>query len=159
MINEQSPYEYRQAILNEKGEFIWNELRDKAAALLAQGYQKTYVADQVGVSRKTIYNWLEQDDFQLAIDELSLMLGIASKAYRLRLMNQALQQFIDQNGTIDISGFTLLDLLKEARMQTEGVKLGIVSELAPLIEEEASVDRRRQERSGRLLEVETKDTE
>ena len=159
MINEQSPYEYRQAILNEKGEFIWNEKRDKAAALLAQGYPKTHVAREVGVDRTTIYRWMDEDDFQLAIDELSLMLGIASKAYRLRLMNQALQQFIDKNGEIDISGFTLLDLLKEARMQTEGVKLGIVSELAPLIEEEASVDRQRQARSGRLLEVETKDTE
>ena len=152
-------YQYRQALYNKKGEFIWNDMRGEAAALLAQGYQKSYIATEVGVSKKTIYTWLKEPEFEEEVDRLSLMLGVASKAFRLRLINQAIRKFKGENGELDVGDDSLLAYLKEARMQSEGVKLGIVTELATLIEEDTPLDRHRQERSDRLLEVEAKDTD
>jgi hypothetical protein len=147
------------ALYNDKGEFIWTEQRDRAAILLALGHNKAYVAKQVGISDRTVFNWLKEPQFEKEVDDLSLIMGSASKAYRARFINQAILQFKDKEGKLDLEGTTLLDWLKEARMNAEGVKLGIVSELASIVEEKPSMDRSRQDRSISLLEVETEEAE
>lgn len=156
---ERNPYEYRMSITDDKGRFIWNDLRSEVATMLAQGYEKTYIAEQVGISRITIYTWLKYPEFEEEVDRLSLMLGAASKAYRLRLINKAIRQFEEENGKLELNGSTLLDYLKEARMQAEGVRLGIISELATIIEEDASLTGDGPTRNTKLLEVEAKDPE
>ena len=118
------------------GEFDWTHQRGRAAVLLAQGYTNAEVArdEDVNVNRSTIGRWRKHEEFEAEVDRLSLMYGLASKPARLRLIQQAARQFIDEEGNIDVSGFTLLDLLKEARMQMEGVQIGILSELAAINE-------------------------
>jgi hypothetical protein len=59
--------------------------RTKAALALAEGQSQQTVAEAIGVCRKTICNWLCVREFGAEIDRLSIMIGIASRAERLRV--------------------------------------------------------------------------
>jgi transposase-like protein len=109
--------------------FGWDDQRDKAAVLLAQGYNNSQTAREVGVNKSTIGRWLDNKEFEKAVDELSVTYGLASKAHRLRLLNQAIRQKTEEDGRLELAGVTFLDLIKEARMQTEGIKLGLLNTL------------------------------
>jgi len=119
------------SLVDKDGNLIWTHQMGKAAVLLAQGYTNAEVArdEEVDVNRSTITRWRRYEEFEAEVDRLSLMYGLASKPARMRLIQQAARQFIDNEGKIDVSGFNLLDLLKEARMQMEGVQIGILNEL------------------------------
>ena len=114
--------------------FEWTDERDQAAIMLAQGYQNNEVAEAVGVHPSTIGRWKRNDIFAKEVDDLTMMYGVANKLHRIRLLNQAINQKIDKDGKIDLDGVTFLDLIKEARMQTEGIRLGILDKIAALDE-------------------------
>jgi len=126
---------------------IWDETRSKAAGLLALGYPKTYVADEVGVSRNTIYAWLDDPEFAEEVDRLSLMTGVANRAERLRVAMRVIRSRINEDG-IPQSEKDVLEWLKFAQSETHGARLDF-GKLAELLAGEHSaqqgdVDQQRQ---------------
>ena len=111
--------------------FKWNAKKSLAARLLGEGYTYAETAAEVGVTDRTIYAWKQIVEFDMEVDRCSMIYGLASKSERNRLLMKGARQFI-KDGKIDTGKDTLLDYIKEARMNTDGVKLDIVSELASL---------------------------
>jgi len=139
--------------------FEWDKQRSDAAVLLAQGYNNSETARQVGCNRSTIGRWLKEDEFAKTVDEMSLMYGGASKAYRIRMLNQALRQKIDEEDKIDLTGVSFLDLIKEMRMQTEGIRIGILDKLIAADEKAGPVAGSGSEGSRSLPEPKPEETE
>jgi transcriptional regulator with XRE-family HTH domain len=129
--------------------------------MLAQGYMKMEICEECGIDPSTLRRWEHIDAFMEEVDRLSLIRGIASKANRLRLLNQAIRQKVNsETGEIDLANVSFLDLLKEARMQTEGVRLDILNTLIPAFTEKTgSVAGGGSDRSIKILEAEAKETE
>lgn len=114
--------------------FEWNEKRDLAALLLSQGFTQLQVAEKTGISQRTIRRWEADTEFSAEVDRLSLMVDIAGRAQRLRLAMRAVRQKIGDGGKLETDK-DLLDWLKFAQSETDGVKL----DLAALFEAQASV--------------------
>lgn len=121
--------------------FEWNDTQSEAAILLAKGVPKKTIYEQLGIGRTTLWRWEQLEVFSEEVTRLKLMFGLASKARRMQIINEAIQQFVDEDtGKWDVSGFTMLDLIKEARMQMEGVNLNVIPQLAAFLEQTGSVD-------------------
>lgn len=106
--------------------------------MLAEGFTQQQVADEIKVSARTIRHWLVEIDFSSEVDRLSLMVGIASKAERLRLAKRFIRSKLENNGT-PISEKDFLDWLKFAQSETDGVKLDIASLFAAIGADDAPV--------------------
>ena len=115
---------------------VWDETRTAAARLLALGYDKQYVANEVGIARATVYAWIDDPEFSMEVDRLTLMLGIANRAERIRVAMRVVRSRIDQDG-IPKSDKDLLEWLKFAQSETQGARIDF----------------------GKLLELATDDTE
>lgn len=114
--------------------FDWDKQRSQAAILLASGNTHQSSADEVGVSKRTITNWLQHVEFQAEVDRLSLMVDVASRAERLRIAMRVIRQSVREEKietTKDV-----LEWLKFAQSETDGVKLDL-GKLATLAEVEA----------------------
>lgn len=120
--------------------FQWNPKREKAAIALANGATRDEAAQAAGVSVRTVYLWLENDEFDAEVDRLSLMTDIAGKAERLRIAKRVIRQKINEDGVYDTDR-DLLDWLKFAQSETDGIRL----DLAALSEAASSVADRRQD--------------
>lgn len=117
--------------------FTWSENRSKAAIGLAAGHTQQYVADDCGVDRRTIQRWLEHPDFAAEVDRLSVMTDIASRAERLRIAKRVVRQFTKDEKIETVKD--ILDWLKFAQSETDGIKLDIAKQLAALGADEASL--------------------
>ena len=106
---------------------FWNDKRSTAALLLAEGRTQTQVAETLRISRRTIANWLLVPQFSAEVDRLSLMVAAASRAARLRIANKAIRQFVDEETGALETNKDLLDWLKYAQTETDGVKLDLVN--------------------------------
>lgn len=120
--------DYARAVQRQ---IIWDETRSTAAGLLAIGYSQTATAEEVGVHRNTIRNWLDDPEFAAEVDRLSVMTGVASRAERIRIANRLVRQRVNENGDI-LSDKDVLDWLKFAQSETDGAKLDF-SKLAELL--------------------------
>lgn len=120
---------------NIGAKFQWDEKRNKAAVMLASGHSKTKVAEEVGVDRATVYYWLDIEEFSAEVDRLSLMVGVASRAERLRFVNRVVRQSLRDDGQI-ITEKDILDWLKFAQSETTGAKIDL-SKLAEMLTGEA----------------------
>lgn len=116
--------------------YIWTAEKSQAALLLAEGYTYQQVGDEIEKSSKTIQRWMADMEFSCEVDRLSLMVGIASKAERLRLAKRVIRQKLEANGT-PISDKDFLDWLKFAQSETDGVKLDIASLFAAIGQDDA----------------------
>lgn len=101
--------------------FRWSRKREKAAIALAQGYTIAEVAEQVGVAERTVYRWKERLEFSSEVDRLSLMVDIAGRAERLRIAMRMIRKKGDETNR------DLLDWLKYAQSETDGVRLDLTS--------------------------------
>lgn len=116
--------------------YVWNAEKSEAAMLLAEGYTHKQVSEKIGKTDKTIYRWLQDIEFSSEVDRLSLMVGIASKADRLRLVKRVIRQ----KGGVEVSSDKdILDWLKFAQSETDGIKLDIASLLTAVTDDAASV--------------------
>jgi transposase len=107
--------------------FQWTEKATNAALALADGRTQEEVADIAGVTDRTIRRWLALPEFGEEVDRLTLITGIARKAERLKIakrMTRRLENFTEKD---------LLDWLKYAQSETEGIRLGLAPELAALL--------------------------
>lgn len=110
--------------------FKWTPRKGEAAKLLALGYTQKATADEVGVSRITIIRWSKHNDFMAEVDRLSLMTGIASRAERLRIAQRAARQSVQDDIDEIKTGKDLLDWLKFAQSETDGIKLDLAALIA-----------------------------
>ncbi len=116
--------------------YVWTPEKTKAAIMLAQGYTHEDVAKEIGKNERTIYRWKDDIEFLMEVDRLSLMVGIASKAERLRLVQRVVRQ---KAGDIIKTDKDLLDWLKFAQSEQDGIKLDIAGLFAPLGQNEPSM--------------------
>jgi hypothetical protein len=121
--------------LNQR--FVWDEQRTQVAISLASGATKQEAADEAGVDRGTVYNWLKFAEFGEEVDRLSLMVGIASRAERLRQAKRVLKSKM-KDGVLQ-SDKDALEWLKFAQSETDGVKLDLGKLAASFAQNEASV--------------------
>jgi len=104
-------------------QFEWNEKRTAAAIALAEGRTEQEIADTLELERKTLWNWKQVPEFAAEVDRLSLMVNIAGRAERLRIAMRVARQKVREDG-VDTDK-DLLDWLKFAQSETDGVKLDL----------------------------------
>src|SRR5689334_10583927 len=114
--------------------FHWTYKSSAAAVGLAEGKTRQEVAAEVGVTERTLYRWIADTEFWAEVNRLSLMVGIAGRAERLRIAMRVLRQKIKDDGKVDTDK-DALDWLRFAQSETDGVKL----DLTALFEAQASV--------------------
>jgi hypothetical protein len=105
----------------------WTRKRHKVCALLAAGKTIREASEEAGITERTIYRWKNDPTFFKALNDLTLTTGIAMRAERLRIA----KRLIAQIGSV--SEKDLLDWLKYAATETDGLRLGIADELAELL--------------------------
>ena len=115
--------------------FKWTKNKNIAAIYLAGGYTIRETADEAGVKERTIYLWKKIPEFAAEVDCLSLMTDIAGRAERLRIAKKVIRQMIDKESKKFKTSKDLLDWLKYAQGETDGIKL----DLAALTEVAASM--------------------
>lgn len=103
--------------------FEWTEDRTKAAVCLASGGTQEDAAKEAGVTDRTVRNWLADEVFAAEVDRLSLMVGISSRAERLRLAMRVVKQKTAGNEVK--TDKDILEWLKFAQSETDGIKLDI----------------------------------
>lgn len=109
-------------------QFKWTKTREAAAIKLAEGYTQTEAAEEAKVDRRTVARWVADPEFSAEVDRLTHMTGIAMRAERLRIVMRVVRE--KTKGGVAITEKDLLDWLKYAQGETDGVKL----DLAALLE-------------------------
>lgn len=132
----------------EMSVFQWTPEKSEAALLLAEGYTYKQVGGEIGKTEKTIYRWMLDIEFSCEVDRLSLMCGIASRAERLRLAKRVIRQHIDKENLV-CTEKDVLDWLKFAQSETDGIKLNLAAFDAALGAAETSVADERLTGTGR----------
>lgn len=117
--------------------FKWNGINSQAALLLAEGFTYGQVGKEIGRDKKTIQRWKADIDFSAEVDRLSVMTDIASKAERLRIAKRVVRQKISDEGFISTEK-DLLEWLKFAQSETDGIKLDLANLLAAVAENDTS---------------------
>jgi len=102
--------------------FKWNPKKDEAALLFARGFTLQEAADEIGVSTRTLTRWRAVDEFSIEVDRLTFMVGVAARAERLRIANRVIKARTE-NSQYPITKADLLDWLKFAQSETDGIKL------------------------------------
>jgi transposase-like protein len=118
--------------------FKWTENKSQAAILLADGHTQVDVAKEIGVADRTVRSWMADEEFSAEVDRLTLMMGIASRAERLRLAKRVVRQMTTADGTL-ITNKDLLEWMKLAQAETDGIKLDISQLAAALGADDAPV--------------------
>ncbi len=108
-------------------DFEWTAKKAACALMLAEGYTRAEVASAQKLGDRTIYNWLSAPEFKEEVDRLSLMVGIASRAGRLRIAHKLVRQRVT-DAKIETEK-DLLDWLKFVQSETDGIKLGLTEAL------------------------------
>ena len=87
------------------------------------------VASSLALSERThLRDGLRDTEFSAEVDRLSLMIGIASRAERLRIANRVIREKI-RGETVE-TDTDILDWIKFAQSETDGIKLNIDSAFA-----------------------------
>lgn len=115
--------------------FAWTEKATAAAFALAEGQTRAKAAKEADITERTLYRWQHDPEFAAEVDRLSLMTGIAGRAERLRIAKRIVTQRIREHDGFTYSDKDLLDWLKFAQSETDGIKL----DLAALLEAATSV--------------------
>jgi len=117
--------------------FLWTPEKSRAAVMLAEGHTYKEVGKDIGKTDKTIQRWMADIAFSSEVDRLSIMVGIASRAERLRIAKRVIRQQV-QGESIKTEK-DLLDWLKFAQGETDGVKLNLAALTSAFNADEAFV--------------------
>lgn len=110
--------------------FQWGKKQEIAAIALANGETQAEAAEKAKVTDRTIRNWLDVPEFAEEVDRLTFLTGIAAKAERLRMAKRIIAK-LDNNTEKD-----LLDWLKYAQGETDGVKLDLAELLTSIAQDD-----------------------
>jgi transposase-like protein len=105
--------------------FQWTPQRTKAAIALAEGQSQVGVARELGITDRTVRNWVHDPEFSAEVDRLTLMTGIASRAERLRIAQRVARQRVRDD--VVETDRDILDWLKYAQGETDGLKLDLAA--------------------------------
>lgn len=118
--------------IREKSDsFRWTPQRQIAVIALAEGKTRKEAAGEARVNPDTVYEWLRNPEFTAEVDRLSLMVGIASRAERLRIAQRVARQMVNEEGHVTTAK-DLLEWLKFAQSETDGAKIDAAAFLAAL---------------------------
>lgn len=109
----------------------WTRERSQAAFCLAEGKSQMETAAILGITDRTIRNWLNDEEFQAEVDRLSMMVAAASRAQRMRWINRTVLNRINSDGSLQTEK-DVIDLLKFAQSETTGAKIDL-SKLAEIL--------------------------
>lgn len=115
---------------------LWSPKRCKVAVALASGYTQKEAAEQVGITDRTVRDWLQNQEFAEEVDRLSLMVSIASRAERLRLAMRVIKQ--KTSGNLIETKADLLEWLKFAQSETDGANLNLLGLAAKFADDASS---------------------
>lgn len=110
----------------KRSAFHWDEKKSLAAIELSQGKTQKEVAKIIGLTDRAIRKWLAEEEFSAEVDRLSLMVGISSRAERLRIAMRVARQKVRDDGTVETDK-DLLDWLKYVQSETDGIKLDLTA--------------------------------
>ena len=102
--------------------FKWTPKKEKAVIALSSGHTQAEAAEQAGVTDRTVRRWESEIEFQLEKDRLTHMLGVSTRAERLRIAMRVVRGRTE-NTQYPISKADLLDWMKFIQSETDGVKL------------------------------------
>jgi hypothetical protein len=97
---------------------------EQAAYLLALGKSKTDVAKEVKVTRPALYTWLKREDFARYVDQLTMTVGLANKAERVRLLKQRAKELWDREKDKPSRKHDWLDYSQAIAEETGAYQLG-----------------------------------
>lgn len=117
--------------------FNWTESRSQAAVLLAEGHTQQETAARLEITDRVIRKWLAEPEFAAEVDRLSLMVGIAGRAERLRVAMRVVREKT-RNGVPETEK-DLLEWLKFVQSETDGVKLDLTKIAAAFRSDDASL--------------------
>lgn len=115
--------------------FRWNKAKTAAAIALADGETVENSAKLSGVVERTIFRWKDDIEFSSEVDRLTLMMGISAKAERLRIAKRVIKQKVEKDRIKTEKD--LLDWIKYAQSETDGVKLDLTGLLAAFTSDDA----------------------
>lgn len=133
-------------------QFEWNEKRNAAAIALAEGRTQQEIADTLEIERKTLWNWLQVPEFAAEVDRLSVMINISSRAERLRIAMRVARQKVKEDGSVQTEK-DLLEWLKFAQSETDGVKLDLSKLASAFTADETPVADSGQDGAGKDIEA------
>ena len=108
-------------------DFNWTDAATNAALSLATGHTQAEAAEEAGVTDRTIRRWLNDPAFAEEVDRLTLMSDVATRAHRLRIAMRAVRERIRAETGEVVTSKDILDWLKFAQSETDGVKLDLAS--------------------------------
>ena len=76
------------------------------------------------IGERTLYRWLNDPEFSQEVDRLTFLTGIATKSERIRTAKRIIRQMMETTEK------DLLDWLKYAQGETDGIKLDLTELLA-----------------------------
>jgi hypothetical protein len=117
--------------------FKWTEKATAAALALAEGKTRAVAAQESAIGDRTLYRWLQDPEFSAEVDRLTMMTGIASRAERLRITKRVIAKLTDRD--IGLTEKDLLDWLKFAQSETDGIKLDLAKLATALATDETPV--------------------
>jgi len=101
--------------------FTWTRKRVQAAEQLAQGKTVKEVADDIGVTDRTIYHWKTETVFSQEVDRLTLTRDVASRAERVRIAQRMLRKKAASGALEDLeSSKDPLEILRYIQSETNG---------------------------------------
>jgi hypothetical protein len=109
--------------------FKWTETRTLAAIALADGQTQRAVAEALDINEKTVSRWMQHPDFSAEVDKLTFMVGLGSRAARVRLVKRIIAQRVKDDEDVQ-SDKDILDWLKYLQSETQGVRLDLAAFLA-----------------------------
>ena len=112
--------------------------RGKAVSLLARGRPITEVSDQVGVSRQTIYNWLDDDNYKRQVMSEKARIVEALSSRMISVTDKALQHLEKVT-----SGDTEFTMARDAdiRLKADRLVLQYLRDLYELADHEVRITR------------------
>jgi transposase len=112
--------------------------RGKAVSLLARGRSITEVSDQVGVSRQTIYNWLDDDNYKRQVMSEKARIVEALSSRMISVTDKALQHLEKVT-----SGDTEFTMARDAdiRLKADRLVLQYLRDLYELSDHEVRLTR------------------
>lgn len=109
--------------------FKWTPEKYNAVMWLADGYTWQETANEVGVDKRTICNWMQNPEFSAELDEFTVMFTLASKAERVRVMKRIIRQKINEDGTYQTKA-DLIDWMKLLKDEIGSLSLGLAEKPA-----------------------------
>lgn len=113
----------------------WTKRKNEACAMLAAGHTIKETAEKIKVDERTIYRWKNVPEFYRELNDLTLTTGLALKGERLRLAKRIVAEIQGEakRNNEPVTRKDILDWLKYAAEETDGLKLGIADLLTELL--------------------------